>query len=415
MKKLLLITIAIMLCGCVAHADSGSSSGASSDTLADVASRGATATVPIEAAGLSITAAGQPLTFNASETVKLLETVTQPDKLTSLAPIYISPSGGVAGTARALDINANTSANAAYIKQAGSSSTLGLENASAFYALDAFNTSTGLAGRFSGTGDGPGIQVQTNSISAAKYIIDAHALKYGFTSYVFKSSIDKSDGAAAGNHAQWSTGISGVDTPVAVMSKYGGLALGTNVSYSNLGNIASSTIAVGLFASGSISTNGNIAASGTLTMGGLSTFSSGLTFDTASDTLDFYDEGTWTPAYDGVTAGDCATGTTATGTYTVIGNVVHATIMVTVTGCAVTPTGGSYVTLPVAPSSTLAGACSIGYISDYALSANNIMTSTIYTISAMRFWQTPVGGGAATLAPADTAWTGYFHCTYLTD
>lgn len=145
----------------------------------------------------------------------------------------------------------------------------------------------------------------------------------------------------------------------------------------------------------------------------------GISFGAGGDEIDAYDEGTWTPTYDGVTTGDCATGTVSVGKYTRIGNTVHADINISVSSCAIAPTGTTRISLPIT-SSSLSGykaACSVGYLHQYTLTANNIMTINIPESSGYALlYQYPFTGGASTVAPADiNGWVGVFSCDYLID
>jgi hypothetical protein len=142
-----------------------------------------------------------------------------------------------------------------------------------------------------------------------------------------------------------------------------------------------------------------------------------LQFD--DEAMDTYNEGTWTPVYDGYTTGDCATGTSvAVGKYTQTGNVIHADGIMTVDGCLVTPTGGPYITLPVAASS-LSGynaGCAFGQVSEYPLTASHFMTGIITeTAQLIQLNEQTLGNDASVSAPAGVGWTIIFSCTYLVD
>jgi hypothetical protein len=145
----------------------------------------------------------------------------------------------------------------------------------------------------------------------------------------------------------------------------------------------------------------------------------GLIFD--DETLDVYNEGTWTPNYYGsVTAGTCAASATiALGFYTQVGNTVHADLTYSTPNCPVAPTGNPQFTLPVMPNTTSGYkfSCSINIPNGYALSGlTDIMTaggndSQQYIILR----EYPAGGGSAVVAPVDTSFSIVISCDYLTD
>jgi hypothetical protein len=76
---------------------------------------------------------------------------------------------------------------------------------------------------------------------------------------------------------------------------------------------------------------GNLSVSGTLTNTGLITASAGIAIGGvgAANTLDDYEEGTWTPVYQGDSTAGTYTLTEAQGTYTKIGNMVIAHVNIT--------------------------------------------------------------------------------------
>jgi hypothetical protein len=89
----------------------------------------------------------------------------------------------------------------------------------------------------------------------------------------------------------------------------------------------------------------------------------------ATNALDDYEEGTWTPTIAGITTAGTATYSIQTGTYTKIGRMVH--VWCEVAWTSGTGTGNLKVTgLPFSSSSSSLGAWSIGYIADLTLPAN---------------------------------------------
>jgi len=166
--------------------------------------------------------------------------------------------------------------------------------------------------------------------------------------------------------------------------------------------------------SGVTSDGTRITASTTIGVGGAtpSTSGSGISFPaTASassdaNTLDDYEEGTWTPAITGSSTAGTATYTNQVGTYTKIGNRVFIQITVVYTGG--TGSGNFRITgLPFTTSSTsnFYSALSI-YCSNIALTAGNVIQAqTVDGATRIDFGQYPTGGGADSVVPYDAAGT----------
>ena len=133
-----------------------------------------------------------------------------------------------------------------------------------------------------------------------------------------------------------------------------------NITLSN--NVASLTSAgaisgTNLSASGTLAVTGNTTVGGTLVNTGLITASAGVAIGGtgSANTLDDYEEGTWTP-----TAGTGAgTLTSSTGVYTKIGRVVYVSAYVTFTGAA-TGSNRTYGGLPF-PVLDYVGATSVDF------------------------------------------------------
>jgi hypothetical protein len=133
-----------------------------------------------------------------------------------------------------------------------------------------------------------------------------------------------------------------------------------------------------------------------------------------ANTLDDYEEGTWTPVISGSTTAGTGTYTARVGTYTKIGNLVTVSAYVLLT--AHTGTGNLVFTgLPFASELRTNGyqSATIGYISNLALTANNYLQAYIGPNSLdIAMIQTPVGGGAAAAIPLDTAFELMVSATY---
>jgi hypothetical protein len=133
-----------------------------------------------------------------------------------------------------------------------------------------------------------------------------------------------------------------------------------------------------------------------------------------ANTLDDYEEGTWTPVISGSTTAGTGTYTAQVGTYTKIGNLVTVSAYVLLT--AHTGTGNLLFTgLPFASELRTNGyqSATIGYISNLALTALNYLQAYIGSNSLdIGMIQTPVGGGAAAGIPIDTAFELMVSATY---
>ena len=142
------------------------------------------------------------------------------------------------------------------------------------------------------------------------------------------------------------------------------------------------------------------------------TTGAGITFPAAqsassdANTLDDYEEGTFTPNIVGSsTNGTVTYGAERSGKYTKIGNVVY--IHINISWSSGTGTGSLRISgLPFtsANETYVYPAITIAYSHNVANSANNVQTSSVLPNSAaIQFEQYPVGGGAATSIAYDAA------------
>ena len=151
--------------------------------------------------------------------------------------------------------------------------------------------------------------------------------------------------------------------------------------------------------------------------GGILQLSSGITFPATqvassdANTLDDYEEGTFTPTIVGATTAGTGTYVAQNGRYTKIGNLV--TFQVFLDWTAHTGTGNMRISnLPFANGSNF-WAGSIGYLNNIALTAGNIMTAYVESgQSYVTLQQYPTGGGATSGVPIDTAGAIMFSGSY---
>ncbi len=132
------------------------------------------------------------------------------------------------------------------------------------------------------------------------------------------------------------------------------------------------------------------------------TFPATQSASTNANTLDDYEEGTWTPVIIGTTTAGTGTYTTQTGSYTKIGNQV--TLHLTLTWTAHTGTGNMRISgLPFTVGSYLS-AGSVGLCDAISLTASNSLA--VYSLTAearLALVQNPTGGGTAAGVPMDTS------------
>lgn len=155
---------------------------------------------------------------------------------------------------------------------------------------------------------------------------------------------------------------------------------------------------------------GNVSASGV----GIA-FPAAQSASTDANTLDDYEEGTWTPTIKGTTTVGTATYSVQVGTYTKVGRVVYFQGRITWSGH--TGTGNMQITgIPFTSLSTTNSnsACNFGYLNNTTLSASNVMTGFVFpSTNDIGLYQYPVGGGAAGAPSMNTAADIIFSGTYL--
>lgn len=170
----------------------------------------------------------------------------------------------------------------------------------------------------------------------------------------------------------------------------------------------------GTTAAATLSGTGNLTLTGTVDTTGV-TFPATQVASAGANTLDDYEEGTFTPTIIGTTTAGAGTYTTQGGRYTKIGRVVHVQIRLTWT--AHTGTGNMQIEgLPFnSETATAVGGASFGYINNVAYTAG--ATPIAYVTSGANnivLAQYPSGGGAAANVPMDTAGDYMLTLTYFT-
>jgi hypothetical protein len=150
-----------------------------------------------------------------------------------------------------------------------------------------------------------------------------------------------------------------------------------------------------------ISTSGN-ANGGILQLSGGITFPATAVAATDVNTLDDYEEGTWTPVVQGTSTAGTASYSTQTGSYIKVGRLVHISlylIWTSGTGTASLKVAG----LPFVPGAF--GALAISYAENIVFSANNYATANVHTNNNIFILQIPTGGGGMTNVAYDAAGT----------
>ena len=148
--------------------------------------------------------------------------------------------------------------------------------------------------------------------------------------------------------------------------------------------------------------------------------SDGLTFPTTqvasadANTLDDYEEGTWTATIVGTTTAGTATYAAQTGNYTKVGRAVSIILYIAWSG----HTGTGNMNLHGLPFTSASGnnsaGVTIGYLNNLALTANSVFSPIIDAgQTKVDFYQSPVGGGAIATVPIDAVAAFALSCTYF--
>jgi hypothetical protein len=134
-----------------------------------------------------------------------------------------------------------------------------------------------------------------------------------------------------------------------------------------------------------------------------------------ANTLDDYEEGTFTPTVSGSTSAGTGTYSNQTGYYTKVGRLVTVTVYMNWT--AHTGTGNMrFSNLPfvAANVATNYNGISIAFLNNIALTAGNVLYGNVELASSfVTAIQSPTGGGAYSLVPIDTAGEIAFTATYF--
>jgi len=134
----------------------------------------------------------------------------------------------------------------------------------------------------------------------------------------------------------------------------------------------------------------------------------GNTSDPNPNSLDWYEEGTFTPSVIGSTTSGTGVYADQVGRFTKIGNIVYFTLAINLTSH--TGTGNIQIDLTGLPvslaNSSIYGdyPVTVGFSNLLTLSANNILTASLAaTTNKINLFQYPAGGGAYTAVPMDTS------------
>jgi hypothetical protein len=155
--------------------------------------------------------------------------------------------------------------------------------------------------------------------------------------------------------------------------------------------------------------------------GGCLQLKSGITFPATqvassdANTLDDYEEGTFTPTVAGSTSAGTGTYSNQTGYYTKVGRLVTVTVYLNWT--AHTGTGDlRFASLPFTASSSATNynGISIAFVQNIALTAGNVLYGSLpLATSYVSALQGPTGGGSVAAVPMDTAGEIAFTATYF--
>lgn len=163
-------------------------------------------------------------------------------------------------------------------------------------------------------------------------------------------------------------------------------------------------------------------AAGAIVVSGTTPSLNGITFPATqvpsadANTLDDYEEGSWTPTVSGSSTAGTGTYNAQVGRYTKIGNTVTVSAYINLAS----HTGSGNTTLTNLPftilnSGDLYSSISIGYLNNLALTATNIATGVgVFNSTKIDVYQYPIGGGAVSNVAFDAAFTIMYSLTYFT-
>ena len=159
-----------------------------------------------------------------------------------------------------------------------------------------------------------------------------------------------------------------VDT-IATRTGSGNITLSNNVaSLTSAGAISGTNLS----ASGTLAVTGNTTVGGTLVNTGLVTASAGVAIGGtgSANTLDDYEEGTFSPTYIGDTSNPTVSFTTQIGRYTKVGRQVHIIGFLNLSTVSGGGGGLSIGSLPFQNGSTTYVAATVGYVESWSTSTN---------------------------------------------
>ena len=159
-----------------------------------------------------------------------------------------------------------------------------------------------------------------------------------------------------------------VDT-IATRTGSGNITLSNNVaSLTSAGAISGTNLS----ASGTLAVTGNTTVGGTLVNTGLITASAGVAIGGtgSANTLDDYEEGTWTPTYVGDTSNPTVSFSAQIGRYTKVGRQVYVVGFLYVSSVSGGGGGLSIGSLPFQNGSTTYAAATVGYVESWSTSTN---------------------------------------------
>lgn len=194
----------------------------------------------------------------------------------------------------------------------------------------------------------------------------------------------------------------------------GGMTVDSNVFVVDAGNdrvgINKALPGTALDVTGTVTATAVSVGTGAVTAGQIA-FPAAQNASSDANTLDDYEEGTFTPAVIGTTTAGTATQGTQIGRYTKIGRMVFFDVNLVWT--AGTGAGNLRISCPGLPSSLSTASVTIGLIENIALTASHIAQAYM-SGSTIILNQTPVGGGNTVVIPYDAAGTVYVSGAFMT-